>query len=71
MRNRAAPAALFTLMGIATRVAERMGLHRDGDTLGLSVLRSEERRRMWFQLQYMEIMIAPLVGSLSMTLSAD
>ena len=71
MRNRARPAALFSLMGIASRIAERMGLHRDGDDLGVPVLRSEERRRIWWQLQHMEIAIAQLVGTISMTIYAD
>jgi hypothetical protein len=65
MNERAHPAALFSLMGIANRVAERMGLHRDGEVLGLSVLRSEERRRMWWQLQYMELTVANHVGAMS------
>lgn len=71
MRNRARPAAIFSLMGIASRIAERMGLHRDGDDLGIPVLRSEERRRMWWQLQHMEIWIAQSVGSFTMTVYAD
>ena len=71
MHNRARPAASFSLLGIATRIAERMGLHRDGDDLGVSVLRSEERRRMWWQLQHMEISIAALTGSITMTIYAD
>jgi hypothetical protein len=71
MRDRADPAALFSLMGLASRVAVRMGLHRDGELLGLSVVRAEERRRMWWQLQFMEIAIARLVGSLSLGLFAE
>ena len=71
MRNRARPAAVFSLMGIASRIAERIGLHRDGDDLELPVLRSEERRRIWWQLQYMEISIAQLVGAIIMTIYAD
>ncbi len=71
MRDRARPAAVFSLLGIASRIAERMGLHRDGDDLGLPVLRSEERRRMWWQLQHMEISTAKLVGSITMTIYAD
>lgn len=50
MRNRARPAAIFSLTGIASRIAERIGLQRDGTTLNLSHLRSEERRRMWWQV---------------------
>ncbi|KAK8137046.1 C6 transcription factor [Apiospora sp. TS-2023a] len=63
--------AMFALMGIASRIAERMGLHRDGDLLGLSVLRSEERRRMWWQLQFLEIAVARHVGSIPLSLFAD
>ncbi|KAK7959112.1 Zn2/Cys6 DNA-binding protein [Apiospora aurea] len=66
----ARPPAMFALMGIATRIAERMGLHRDGDLLGLGVLRSEERRRMWWQLQFLEIAVARHVGSIPLSLFA-
>lgn len=71
MRHRARPAAVFTLQGIAIRIAERMGLHHDGDMVGIPVLRSEERRRMWWQLQHMDISLAQLVGTLTMTIDAD
>lgn len=70
MRDRTRPSALYPLMGIATRVAERMGLHRDGTTFGLSALRSEERRRIWWALQFMELATARLVGTLSLTIFA-
>lgn len=71
MRNRARPAAWFSLMGIAVRIAQRMGLHRDGSILGLQPAQAEERRRVWWQMQHMEIMISQLIGCLSMTLYAD
>jgi len=71
MRNRARPAALFSLIGIASRIAERMGIHRDGTSLSLPPFRSEERRRVWWQLQNMEIMTAQLTGSITMTIYAD
>lgn len=58
---------MFSLMGVASRIAERMGLHRDGEVLGLSILRSEERRRMWWQLQMMELTVANHVGALSIS----
>jgi len=71
MHIRARPAVVFSLLGIASRIAERMGLHRDGDALGIPVLRSEERRRMWWQLQHLEMAIAHLVGSITMTIYAE
>lgn len=70
MRNRARPTALCPLMGIASRIAERMGLHHDGAPFGLSVAQVEERRRMWWQLQFMELATARLVGTLSLTIFA-
>jgi hypothetical protein len=71
MRNRARPATWFSLMGIAIRIAQRMGLHRDGSLLGLPPVRAEEKRRVWWAMQHMEIMISQIVGCLSMTLYAD
>lgn len=71
MRNRARPSAIYSLMGIAVRIAERMGIHRDGARLGLSIVRSEERRRIWWQLQSMEISIGQLTGNISMTLFGE
>jgi hypothetical protein len=71
MRNRARPAAIHSLLGIACRIAERMGLHRDGSVFGLSAVRCEERRRMWWHLQYMDIAVARLVGNLSLTVFAN
>lgn len=37
----------WTLTGMATRLAMRMGYHRDGDTLGICPFQSEMRRRIW------------------------
>jgi Fungal specific transcription factor domain len=50
------------------RVAQRLGLHRDGSLLKLSPFKAEERRRTWWQMQAMEISIAQLLGTISMTL---
>jgi hypothetical protein len=71
MRNRARPAAVHSLMGIASRIAERMGLQHDGERLGISPLRAEERRRMWWQLQHMEVDVGLLTGNISMTIYSD
>jgi hypothetical protein len=71
MRNRARPAVIYSLLGIACRIAERMGLHRDGSVFGFNAVRCEERRRIWWQLQYIEIAVARLVGNLSLTVFAS
>ncbi|CAM1508848.1 Fc.00g025870.m01.CDS01 [Cosmosporella sp. VM-42] len=40
--------AVWTLIGLAIRAAQSMGLHRDGKKLGLSPFESEVRRRLWW-----------------------
>jgi hypothetical protein len=42
--------AVWILGGVAIRIAQKMGLHRDGETLGLSPFESEMRRRLWWQI---------------------
>ena len=42
------------LSGIATRVGQRMGLHRESATSSLSVLEAEIRRRLWWQILTLE-----------------
>ena len=58
-------------MGVAIRSAERMGLHRDGTFLGLSPFETERRRRLWWQLQQLDVSLAIWAGSPSLTLQAD
>lgn len=40
----------WILTGIAIRIAQRMGLHRDGETLGLPPFEVQMRRRLFWQL---------------------
>jgi len=58
-------------MGIAVRIATRMGLHRDGSFLRLPSVEAEEKRRVWWQMQHMEIMIAQILGCISITIYAN
>ena len=71
MRNRANPSTSFSLLGIAIRIAQRLGLHRDGSVFGLPPVEAEERRRIWWQMQHMEISISQLLGCIFVTLYAD
>ena len=48
-----------------------MGLHRDGSSLNLPPVQAEERRRVWWYMQHMEIMISQILGCLSMSLYAN
>lgn len=42
--------AAWILSGTAIRVAQKMGYHRDGETLKLPPFETEMRRRIWWQL---------------------
>jgi hypothetical protein len=58
-------------MGIVIRHAERLGLHRDGTLLNLPPAETEKRRRIWWQLQHLDIALAIRSGSISLVLMAD
>ncbi|KAL1986092.1 hypothetical protein VTN96DRAFT_6989 [Rasamsonia emersonii] len=59
------PHSLWSLSGIAVRVAQRIGLHRDGSHLGLSVFETELRRRLWWQVTVVDATIGHMSGSIS------
>ncbi|MCJ1309068.1 hypothetical protein MMC25_002723 [Agyrium rufum] len=71
MRDRAKPATLFSLMGIATRSAQLLGLHRDGDFLELPPIVAEERRRTWWQMQQVELFLTLVVGCAPLSVYAN
>ncbi|KAL6715349.1 hypothetical protein ACLMJK_007615 [Lecanora helva] len=54
---------LWTLVGVALRMAEGMGLHRDGSHSGLPPFEAEMRRRVWWQLKILDGDSAELSGS--------
>ncbi|KAI2465809.1 C6 transcription factor [Annulohypoxylon bovei var. microspora] len=54
---------LFVLTGVAIRLARKMGLHRDGTSLGLPPFETEMRRRLWFQLVHMDFRTADVMGA--------
>jgi hypothetical protein len=56
------PRAVWTLTGVAVRIAQGMGLDRDGSVLGLSPFETEIRRRVWWQLKSHDFRTAELCG---------
>ncbi|KAL7924342.1 mitogen-activated protein kinase [Trichoderma austrokoningii] len=56
------PRALWTLTGVAVRVANGMGLDRDGTLLGLPPFETELRRRIWWFLKAQDLHHAELCG---------
>ena len=41
---------VWTMTGLATRIANAMGIHRDGAQFGLEPFETEMRRRLWWQV---------------------
>ncbi|ORY71978.1 fungal-specific transcription factor domain-containing protein [Pseudomassariella vexata] len=54
--------AAWILNGVIVRIAQKMGLHRDGDTLGLPAFESEMRRRVWWQIVLLDATYALMSG---------
>lgn len=50
------------MTGICIRIAQRIGLHKDGSKLGLSVFETEMRRRIWWNLTVVDATIGHLAG---------
>lgn len=51
------------LSGVAIRLGQRIGLHKDGSTLGLSAYETELRRRLWWQIVFLDGRAAELSGT--------
>ncbi|KXH43409.1 hypothetical protein CSAL01_05201 [Colletotrichum salicis] len=52
----------WVFSGTVIRIAQKMGLHRDGDVLGLKPFESEMRRRLWWQLVSLDAKFALFSG---------
>jgi hypothetical protein len=53
---------LYTMSGIAIRLARKMGLHQDGLLLDLSSFETEIRRRLWWHLVCVDFKASDLLG---------
>jgi hypothetical protein len=54
---------IWIFSGIAQRIGQRIGLHRDGDTLHLPPFETEIRRRLWWQIMMLEGYSQKLAGT--------
>lgn len=54
---------MWILSGVASRLGQSLGLHRDGTTLGLNPFDTEMRRRLWWQIIILDSRAAELSGS--------
>lgn len=69
--DRLSTPSLWSLMWLVLRNAEKLGIHRDGSLLRLSPVETEERRRLWWQLQHFDLILAVRSGMTPMNLSTD
>ena len=69
--DRLSTQSLWSLMGLVIRNAEKLGIHRDGALLGLSPVATEERRRLWWQLQHLDLALAVRSGLTPLTMVVD
>ncbi|KAE9372518.1 putative fungal-specific transcription factor [Stipitochalara longipes BDJ] len=54
---------IFALSGVAVRLARKMGLHRDGTSLGLSPFETEMRRRLWWHIFLVDLRLSDVLGT--------
>ncbi|KAJ4315664.1 hypothetical protein N0V84_008263 [Fusarium piperis] len=64
------PRQVFCLIGLAVRIAQRMGLHRDPAQFGLSPFEVEQRRRLWWTLVGYDRRLGEMSGSTVTALSS-
>ncbi|KAG9080714.1 hypothetical protein FRC06_006231 [Ceratobasidium sp. 370] len=56
------PADGWSLLGATLRLAQALGLHRDGARLGLPAAETERRRRLWAHLFYADASMCLMLG---------
>ncbi|CUS09771.1 unnamed protein product [Tuber aestivum] len=56
------PLTSCSFIGMAMRVAQSMGLHRDGSLFGLNEIECEVRRRVWWHIVYLDVQGAIATG---------
>lgn len=54
--------SMFVLAGVAIRLAQSMGLHREQSLKNLSLFEAENRRRLWWQIAIFERQSAQISG---------
>ncbi|KAK5168131.1 uncharacterized protein LTR77_006699 [Saxophila tyrrhenica] len=49
---------IWSVTGVATRLATKIGLHQDPSSLGMGPLAAEMRRRLWWQIVILDVLTA-------------
>ncbi|KAK1070327.1 hypothetical protein LTR74_004243 [Friedmanniomyces endolithicus] len=63
VRNKYDPHTFWVMTGVGVRLAQRIGLHRDGESLGLKPFDVQMRRRLFWQLLPLDGIAAQLSGT--------
>ncbi|KAF9691785.1 hypothetical protein EKO04_010545 [Ascochyta lentis] len=53
----------WALLALAIRIAQGLGMHRDGDGASLDAFHAEMRRRLWWQLVVLDVLLSTDRGS--------
>lgn len=69
--GRSARDEIWFLSGVVMRMARKLGMHRDGETLQLSAFDTEMRRRLWWQLVIFDAKSATASGIRETLLPSD
>jgi hypothetical protein len=59
-----------SFIATACRIAQAMGLHRDGTEFNIDSIHAEERRRLWWYIMHLDVM-ASLLSGLPLILSSE
>ncbi|KAK7751672.1 hypothetical protein SLS62_006333 [Diatrype stigma] len=54
--------AAWILNGVIVRMGQKIGLHKDGEELGVSPFEAEMRRRVWWQIMMLDTVYALMSG---------
>ena len=57
------PQIVWTMTGLAIRIAQSIGLHRDGEAFKVSPFETEMRRRLWWSIYMLELDSSESYGS--------
>jgi len=63
IRRSVDPRSQFLLVGVAVRMANRLGLHQGGKDHDLTPFEREQRRRLWWQIVIHDKRLAEITGS--------
>lgn len=68
-RSKTDPFSLSSMLGIAIRIAQRMGLHSESACSKYSVLEAEMRRRLWWSLMFFDTRICEMADYKTVSLT--